>query len=371
MVVLDMAHKTLPSEGSHTATFTSLLNEELEKATLGHEVERPLVGAPWMEMEPKLENPDRWVVDLYEPFRQVARGLAEGRNQAGQEIVLAGAHGSGKSLLLALVHHIAEVNENLSGILEPGVSLLGDEQEGEQRIERLSVEWRRRRLKNNLHYLIVDDAPWTQVIAGRINQLRLLFQGQPPTMVYGLSLFALEEIRWAYAEGEKRFRIVRIPPYDGRDLRDLWHLHFSNIEIPDNLLDDIVEHALGNPGLLLHQGQAIADELRNLGQQAVSEHLLERLWERAGYQKALRIRREKSLRGNQLQILARICAAGGATATQLSKQYDLDRSLCSYHLSQLKKEDLLMTTRRGPEVFYEALLPVRVSVETFEVGGYD
>jgi DNA-binding transcriptional ArsR family regulator len=190
--------------------------------------------------------------------------------------------------------------------------------------------------------------------------------------VYSLDWFAFDELRRTFKGVDQRFVVVYIHPYSKEDLHDLWTTYHANVAAEENVLQEAIRHAFGNPHLLHELAQVVHAENARLGNQTASERSVKRILDREGFSTARKLADDYSLDGTQHRILVKVCQHGPVTATQLAREYDLDRSLCSYHLSQLKKAGLVHALRRGgPQVFYEAVTPVKVVVETHGVAGYE
>lgn len=333
-------------------------------------------------LEEKVRDPDAWVVNLDEPFSTLGQKMSSGLGHTGELVLLLGARGSGKTLLLDVLHRLAQDSTELDGTRVDAPELLEEEKEGLQRIERLFPEWRSRRAENTLHYLLVDNVRWSWLLRGRLHQLTRAFGESPPTLVFAMNFFQAWELwsrnRAVYKKAER----IHIHPYPRRHLQSLWATYFDEIGLDEDLVHEVIEHSLGNPRLLLRQGLDLTEKSKD---QEITIDYLRTYWRNEGYRKALELKTGEHFRfrgsgspndSNEMatreKVLIRACeGTRGATATDMARDSGMERSLCSYHLGKLQEEGWLDRDRDGPRVRYIPPAPIRVPVENHLVMGYE
>lgn len=365
------------------ATFRALLQEELKKRT--GELQPAAKAADPFDPGHDFAQAERWVVNLHRSFQDLARLVAE-RPPKDHICVVSGAWGSGKTLLVRLFHDAASKDKSVGGAIADAAEILRFTEDEGSPFEDRVIEWKSLHTAQRLQYLIIDGSPWAQVVAGRLRQLSASFPNDPPAVMHVMDFIALRDLE-AQQNIRNRLHVVRIPPYRDADLLDLWRLHFASITIDEASLAAVAQRALGNPRLLLIMGGLIAKELRERHVTAATSKLLNHVWTSHGFEAGLKIRNGETVerrgpdlkQNTRLSVLLRVAqrstgrpdSAGGITATELAREQQLDRSLCSYHLSQLEKDGLAFSYRQGAQVNYATWGPVRVALENFVVMSYD
>lgn len=366
------------------ATFRALFQEELKKRT-GDAAPSARTPDPF-DPGKDLSQAEAWVVNLHRSFQDLTRLVAE-QPPNDQICIVAGAWGSGKTLLLRLFHDAASKDKGLGGVIANASDILHFSDEQGSALEDHVIEWQRRHEANRMQYLLIDGSPWVQVLSGRLRQLATSFPAKPPVVVHAMDFISLSDLEEAQPNVRSRLRVVRIPPYRESDLIDLWRLHFHHVTLTEDLQHQLAKHALGNPRLLLLMGMLVTRELREKHASEATPRVLQHVWTKYGFEAGLKIRNGEMVerRGHDLKqqtrlhILLRVAqrstghegAPGGITATELSRDHQLDRSLCSYHLSQLEKDGLAFSYRQGAQVNYATWGAVRVALENYVVMPYD
>lgn len=355
------------------SSFAEMLREEVGRSEAVDTVELQQEPLSLPTLEDRVADPARWIVNLDEEFRELARSMVDGRAGADSPTVLAGATGSGKTLLLGLADHLAEDVDDLTGERYSAGDLLDyvdDDADEVQVIEELIGVWQERRDEGDLDYLLIDDTKWFHLSRGRLRQLGRALRSSPPALIFAMDFLDYHELVGHDGSIRKKWNLVTIPPYQNRELEDLWNRHADNRWLDETSLNNVLEHSIGNPDLLLTQFEEVARASNRKG--GMGSKFLKTMWDRDGYDTALKIRQDGiEVKDTKRRILAAICRQQGATATELSGSLDLERSLCSYHLSDLSKQGLLKRQQEGPKAVYYAPKPVERAVEMFVVMGYE
>lgn len=350
----------------------------MTRLTFGERWKQALDNEPPVEVRPKfvpdprddehkIAEPDEWVSNLGEPFRRLAHILGSGRSSKGKVTFLIGPRGSGKSLLLTIAHRFAKDTKGVEGELTSGLDLLFHD-EGVHAVERLALEWQRKRNNDRLDYLMVDDASWTSILRGRLHQLTEMFGEDRPSIIFVLDYFQFRDMVKFNPRILDHSLKIEIPPYTADDLRFIWSRYFGQLHFEDDdITDAIMDHAMMLPEILIDQGVYLSKASVS---ETITRSSVSRFWEDNWYARALELRKQK-FQKTRRDILIRLAQHEGLSATGLSREFSIDRSACSYHLGNLQEEGWIASERRGTSVLYYVPKPMAAAIEISLVRGLD